>query len=303
MSSDSSSLKAVLYALGANFGISIVKTAAALITGSGAMLAESLHSFADCGNQLLLLLGMKQAKKPPSEDHPMGYGRVVYFWALMVSLMLFSVGGLFSIIHGLHSLWNPEPVKFLVPSIGVLIVAMVLEGSALKGALAASKAERGEASLWQWFKDTRQSELLVVVGEDIAALLGLVIALIALSLTAITGNTMYDALGSIAVGVLLIAVAFVVFFEVKSFLTGESVSPKLRAEIRAFVNEQPEVDYVVNMITQQFGDYFMLALKVKMKPMPSDVALVAAINEVEERMQRKFTSPRLKYSFFEPDAG
>lgn len=303
MSSDSKSLNAILYALGANFGISVVKSIAAVMTGSGAMLAESLHSFADCGNQLLLLLGMKQAKKPASDDHPMGYGRVVYFWAMMVALLLFSVGGVFSVVHGIDSFRNPEPVKFLIPSIGVLLIAIVLEGSALRGALNASKSERGETSLWQWFKETRQSELLVVVGEDIAALLGLVIALVALTLTAITGNPMYDAIGSVAIGALLIVVAALVLLEVKSFLTGESVSPKLRAEIRAFVNEQPEVERVVNMITQQFGDYFMLALKVKMKPMPSDVALVSAINDVEERLQKRFTSPKLKYSFFEPDAG
>lgn len=303
MSSDSKSLNAILYALGANFGISVAKSVAAFMTGSGAMLAESLHSFADCGNQLLLLLGMKQAKKPASDDHPMGYGRVVYFWALMVALLLFSVGGIFSVVHGIHTLQNPEPVKYLIPSIAVLLIAIVLEGSALRGALNASKVERGDMPLWQWFKETRQSELLVVVGEDIAALLGLVIALFALVLTAVTGNPIYDAVGSIAIGALLIVVAALVLFEVKSFLTGESVSPKLRAEIREFVNAQPEVDRVVNMITQQFGDYFMLALKVKMKPMPSDTALVAAINEVEERMQRRFTSPKLKYSFFEPDAG
>lgn len=303
MSQDSGSLKAILLALSANGGIAVAKSIAAVFTGSGAMLAEALHSFADCGNQLLLLVGMKQASKPASEEHPMGYGKVAYFWSLMVAVLLFSVGGLFSVYHGVQSLQHLQPVNYLIPSICVLAVAVVLEGVSLRGALRATAKERGDKSLWRWFKQTRQSELLVVVGEDIAALGGLVIALVALTLTALTGDPLYDALGTIAVGLLLVAVAGLVLFEVKSFITGESVSPELRAEIRAFIEAQPEVDRVVNLITQQFGDYIMVAVKAKMNRFDSDIALVAAINNVEERMQRQFTSPRLTYSFFEPDLG
>ena len=304
MAHDSSgSLRAILTALGANLGIAVAKSAAAAFTGSGAMLAEALHSFADCGNQLLLLVGLRQARKAPTEDHPMGYGKVAYFWSMMVAILLFSVGGLFSIWHGFQALHHPGPVHYLGPSIAVLAVAVVLEGYALRGALGVVNAERGEQSLWRWFRDTRQSELMIVVGEDVAALSGLCIALVALALTAATGNPVFDAIGTIGVGVLLVVVAFLVLFEVKSLLTGESVSPKLRAEIRAFVEAQPEVEHVVNMITQQFGDYIMVALKVKMKRAESDLALVSAINEVEERMQAHFVSPRLKYSFFEPDLG
>ena len=304
MAHDSSgSLRAILTALGANLGIAVAKSAAAAFTGSGAMLAEALHSFADCGNQVLLLVGLRQARKPPSEDHPMGYGKVAYYWSMMVAILLFSVGGLFSIWHGFEALHHPEPVRYLGPSIAVLAVAVVLESLALRGALGAVAKERGNQTLWRWFRDTRQSELMIVVGEDVAALGGLCLALLALALTAVTGNPVFDALGTIGVGLLLVVVAFLVLFEVKSLLTGESVSPRLRAEIRAFVEAQPEVERVVNMITQQFGDYIMVALKVKMKRFASDVALVAAISEVEERMQSHFTSPRLRYSFFEPDLG
>lgn len=297
----SGSLKAVLTALAANGGIAVAKAIAAGFTGSGAMLAEALHSAADCGNQLLLLLGMRQSKKPATEAHPMGYGKVSYFWSMMVALMLFSVGGLFSISHGWHALHNPQPLKYLIPSIAVLVVAVLLEGWALRGALKAADAERGEQSLFHWFRETRQSELMVIVGEDVAALSGLVLALAALTLTAITGNPMFDALGSIAVGVLLVVVAIMVLLEVKSLITGESVSKKVRQDLVAFVEAQPEVEHVVNMITQQFGDYMMVALKVRMKRFATDVALVQAINDVEERMQKRFTSPKLKYSFFEPD--
>lgn len=297
----SGSLKAVLTALAANGGIAVAKAIAAGFTGSGAMLAEALHSAADCGNQLLLLLGMRQSKKPATEAHPMGYGKVSYFWSMMVALMLFSVGGLFSISNGWHALHNPQPLKYLIPSIAVLVVAVLLEGWALRGALKAADAERGEQSLFHWFRETRQSELMVIVGEDVAALSGLVLALAALTLTAITGNPMFDALGSIAVGVLLVVVAIMVLLEVKSLITGESVSKKVRQDLVAFVEAQPEVEHVVNMITQQFGDYMMVALKVRMKRFATDVALVQAINDVEERMQKRFTSPKLKYSFFEPD--
>src|SRR3954468_12808028 len=148
----SGSLRAVLTALGGNFGIALAKSAAAFFTGSGALLAEALHSFADCGNQLLLLLGMKQAQQPPDEDHPMGHGKVAYFWSMMVALLLFSVGGAFSIWHGVHALQHPEPLKYLVPSILVLAASVALEGYALRGALKAASAERGGGSLWSWFR-------------------------------------------------------------------------------------------------------------------------------------------------------
>jgi cation diffusion facilitator family transporter len=301
--SSGNSLKPILTSLGANLAIALAKTAAALFTGSSALLAESLHSFADCGNQVLLLIGMRQAGKAPTRAHPMGFGRDTHFWALMVALLLFSVGGAFSLHHGWEALKHPEPVKYLGYSIAVLAVAVAAEGYALRGALRAAAKERGNQTLWQWFRSTRQSALLVCVSEDIAALAGLAIALVALTATAITGNPVYDALGTLAVGALLCVVAVLVLLEVKSMSAGESVSPALEAEIRAFVETQPEVEHVVNMITQDYGTYIMVALKVKMKRMPSDIALVSAINDVEERMQRRFTAPRLRFSFFEPDLG
>lgn len=301
MSTNPGSRKAVFYALGANGGIALAKAVAAFYTGSGAMLAEALHSFADCGNQLLLLVGMRQARKPPTPDHPMGYGRVVYFWSMMVGVLLFSIGGLFSVWHGIESLRHPEPVKYLLPSLGVLLVALVLEGLSLRGALKALAAERGDKSLWRWFRETRQSELLVITGEDIAALAGLTLAFVALALTALTGNPVFDALGSMAIGLLLMGVSFAVTKEVKSLITGESASPEMRAAITAFVACQPEVERIVNLITFQLGDRIAVAVKAKMAPMPSADALVAAIDAVEERLQAHF--PDLHWSFFEPDAG
>jgi cation diffusion facilitator family transporter len=301
MSQNAGSLRAILLALAANGGIALAKAVAAFFTGSGAMLAEALHSFADCGNQLLLLLGMRQARQPPNEDHPMGYGRVQYFWSMMVGVLLFSVGGLFSIWHGVVAMLHPEPLRFLVPSLAVLLVAVVLESLSLRGALQALAPERGDKSLWRWFRETRQSELMVVAGEDIAALAGLVIAFVALAVTALTGNPFFDALGSVLIGLLLVAVSVLVTTEVKSLITGESVSPEMRRAIHDYIAAQPEVDRVINIITFQWGDEMAVAIKAKMAPMPSADALVAAINEVEERMQAHF--PLMRWSFFEPDAG
>lgn len=231
----------------------------------------------------------------------MGYGRVVYFWSMMVGVLLFSIGGLFSVWHGSQSLLHPEPVKYLLPSLGVLLVAVVLEGVSLRGALQALAAERGDKSLWRWFRETRQSALLVIAGEDIAALAGLLLAFVALALTGLTANPVFDALGSIAVGLLLIGVSFAVTTEVKSLITGESASPEMRAAIAEFVASQPEVESIVNLITFQLGDEIAVAVKAKMVPMPSAEALVSAIDEVEERLQAHF--PDLRWSFFEPDAG
>lgn len=301
MPKNPSSLKAVLYALGANGGIALAKAIAAFFTGSGAMLAEAVHSFADCANQVFLLVGMRQAKHAPTPDHPLGYGRVVYFWSMMVGVLLFSIGGLFSVWHGAHSLLHPEPVAYLLPSMGVLLVAVILESASLRGALRSLAPERGDKSLWRWFRDTRQSELLVVAGEDIAALAGLVLAFVALLLTAITGNPLFDALGSIAVGLLLICVSIAVTMEVKSLITGESASPEMRAAIAEYVASQPEVEHIVKLTTFQLGEDIAVAVKAKMASVESVDALVFSISAVEERMLAHF--PSLRWAFFEPAAG
>ncbi|MBV1888867.1 MAG: cation transporter, partial [Proteobacteria bacterium] len=168
--------KAILYAFFANLGIAISKTWAAMHTGSGSMLAEAIHSYADCGNQLLLVLGMKQANRPADSDHPMGYGKLTYFWSFIVALMLFSMGGLFSVYEGLHKLESHEPLNQAWIGLLVLIVAIGLEGLSLLGCLKEIKLLRGDKSLLRWIKATRQSELLVMLAEDVAAIIGLVLA-------------------------------------------------------------------------------------------------------------------------------
>src|ERR1700761_192194 len=192
MSVKADSLKTIFFALGANFAIFVAKMCAAMFTGSGTMLAESIHSLADCANQLLLLIGVRQSKRAPSADHPLGFGMVVYFWSFIVSLLLFTVGGLFSFYEGIHKINNPEALRMPWLAIGVLVFALVAESFSMWGCLREVRKARGGNNLWRWFRESRQSELIVVFGEDLAALLGLAFALLAISLTLITGNPIFD---------------------------------------------------------------------------------------------------------------
>ena len=293
------SVKAILYALAANGGIAICKFAAALYTGSNTLLAEAIHSLADCTNQIFLLFGLREAKRPPNASHPMGYARVVYFWAMMVALLLFFMGGAFSVMEGIAHLNNPEPLKNAAIALVVLGVSVVLESFSLAGALREIRKLSKGKSLYRWFRETRQSELMVVAGEDIAALLGLMIAFIAVVLTVVTGNPMWDAIGSISVGCLLMVIAVFITREVKAMITGESASPEQQVAIRATIEAHPDVECVINLITLQWGDQLMVAVQAKMRSQPSDRALIDAINDVEDCLQLQW--PQIKWCFFEPD--
>ena len=299
MSGHANSLKAVLLALGANFAIFLSKLAAAVLTGSGAMLAEAIHSLADCGNQGLLLLGMRQAKRPPSEDYPLGWGRALYFWSFLVAILLFSVGGMFSIYEGVHKLGSPEPLQRPWLAVGVLVFGIVMEGISMRGCMQEVNKARDGMGLWQWFRETRSSELLVIFGEDLAALLGLALALLAILATILTGYLLFDAVGTIAIGVLLVVVAIAVAVEVKALLIGQGVEPRRRQELLAFLAERPEVAEVLNLITLQLGPDVMVSVKARMAPAADNLALIHNINAVERAMKARF--PDVAWSFFEPD--
>ena len=299
MSAQADSLKSILFALGANFAIALAKSAGAVFTGSASMLAEAIHSFADCGNQALLIWGLRSAKQAASPDHPLGHGRAIYFWSFIVALMLFSMGGLFSIYEGVHKLHDTEPVKYAWVAVGILAFGVAAESVSLWGALREIDKERGALSLWQWFRTSRQSELLVIFGEDLAALGGLVLALGFIALAMITGNPMWDAVGSISIGALLVLVAIMVGIEIKALLIGQSAEPQVLARLRAHIEAQPEVAQVYSLITQQLGSEIMVAVKARMQPVGSDAALIAAINAVEARMRAEFA--QLRWIFFEPD--
>ncbi|MET0331324.1 MAG: cation diffusion facilitator family transporter [Dyella sp.] len=299
MSGQANSTKAIFLALGANFAIFVAKLFAAVITGSGAMLAEAIHSLADCGNQGLLLLGMRQAKRPPSLEYPLGWGRALYFWSFLVAILLFSVGGMFSIYEGVHKFNNPEPLKWPWLALGVLLFGIVAESVSMRGCLIEVNKARGDRHLWQWFRETRSSELLVIFGEDLAALLGLTLAALAIGMTMLTGNLMYDALGTVAIGVLLVTVAVLVAIEVKALLIGQGVEPQRRAELMTYLKSRAEVAEVLNLLTVQMGPDVMLAVKARMSPTSSSLKMIQAINRVERELKIQF--PEVRWSFFEPD--
>jgi cation diffusion facilitator family transporter len=299
MSHGANSLKSIMFALGANLTIAVAKMAAALYTGSGAMLAEAVHSLADTGNQVLLLIGISRSKLPPSADYPLGHGRAVYFWSFIVALLLFSMGGLFSIYEGIHKLAVHEGLSAPWLAIGILAFSIVMESFSLWGCLREVNKVRGGRSLWRWFRESRQSELIVVVGEDLAALTGLSFALAAVLLTIATGNPVYDAAGSIMIGVLLVVVALGVGNEIKGLLIGQSVDDAMRRAIAGHVRDIPEVVELLNMITLQQGNDVMLAVKARMKPCRSDMELMSGINAAERSIKERF--PQVKWVFFEPD--
>ncbi len=299
MAAGANSFKTILYALIANASIAVAKGVAAAITGSSAMLAEAIHSVADSGNQLLLLWGMKQARTKPSEDHPLGFGKAVYFWSFVVAVVLFSVGGLFSIYEGMHKFQDPEPLNSPEWAIGVLLFAIVAEGFSLWGAMRQVKKVRFGRSLARWFAESRQSELLVVVGEDFAALLGLVFALVAIGATMLTGNPVYDSIGTMFIGVLLIVVAYFIAVEVKALLIGQSVEPHVRVKMRSFLDNRDDVAEIYNLLTLQMGNDVMVAVKARMVATASADLLIEAINTTEAAFRAEF--PQVMWLFFEPD--
>jgi cation diffusion facilitator family transporter len=299
MSDHGSSAKAILYAFVANLGIALAKLGAAIYTHSGSMLAESIHSFADCGNQVLLFVGLRQARKAPDAKHPLGYGKVTYFWSFVVALLLFSMGGLFSIYEGWHKLDAHEELNKPWVALGVLAVSIGLEYFSLMGCLREIAKLRKERSLGYWLRHTRNAELVVVFGEDIAALIGLVLAFAFVGLATLTGNTMFDAIGSITIGVVLVCVSIFVAIRIKGLLVGRSAEDDLQAGLRAEVAGEPDIEAILNAITMQMGPDVMLALKVKMRSGLTLDTAVETLNALERRIKAKF--PEVKWIFVEPD--
>src|SRR5688572_1344585 len=299
MSDHGSSAKAILYAFFANLGIALARLGAAIYTRSGSMLAESIHSFADCGNQVLLFVGIKQAQRPPSPQHPLGQGKISYFWSFIVALMLFSVGGLFSIQEGWHKLHEPEPIRQAWVALVVLGLSIVLETFSTLGCLREiSKLRRGR-TLRQWLDTTRNAELVVVLGEDVAALVGLVLAFVFVSMAAVTGNPLYDAYGSIVIGVVLIIVSIFIAVRIKGLIVGRSAEEDLQEAIRAQIEASDGIEELLNAITMQLGPQVMLAVKVRMTPGLSIEKAVENLNQLERSIKASF--PEVKWCFVEPD--
>ena len=292
------STKSILYALGANCAIFLAKLGAALFTGSGAMLAEAVHSLADTGNQGLLLFGGRVAKSPPSPDYPLGRGKEIYFWSFIVALMLFSMGGLFAIREGHHKLLHPETMQQPWLAIAVLLFTILAESFSLWVCVREVNKERWGRSFYLWFRENSNSALLVVFGEDLSALVGLALALTAITASTLTGDPAYDAIGSLAIGALLVAVALCIGLEVKSLLVGRGVDPAIKEDMLNLLRERPEIRGVYNLLTLQMGEDVMVAVKARMRP-GSGEQLVADINACEAALRTAF--PQILWLFFEPD--
>ena len=262
------------------------------------MLAEAIHSYADAGNQGLLLWGMKQAKRPPSADYPLGWGKAVFFWSFIVALVLFTLGGLFSLYEGWHKLSHPEDLSYPWVAVGILVFGLVAESVSMRACLHEVNKVRGERTVWRWFRESRQSELVVILGEDFAALVGLALALIAVLMAIVTGNPMWDGLGSMWIGVVLIGVAIGIGKEIKGLLIGQSADPHTVEQMRRFVEGCDGVDTVYRVLTLQLGTSLMVSCKVKMRA-KSASELVSRINEVEAALRIEF--PEIQWLFFEPD--
>jgi cation diffusion facilitator family transporter len=293
--------KAILAALVANIGIAIAKFIAFLVTGASSMLAESIHSVADSGNQVLLLVGGKRAKRAATPQHPFGFGRDRYIYSFIVAIVLFSVGGLFAIYEGVHKLQHPEELTSPAWAIGVLIVAIGLESFSLRTAVKETNAVRrpGE-SYWAFIRHARAPELPVVLLEDTGALLGLALALLGVGLSTVTGNGTFDGLGTVAIGVLLVVIAVILAVETKSLLLGESATPDAERRIVDALVDGDSVQSVIHMRTQHIGpEELLVGAKIAVRHDDTAAAVARAIDEAEARVRAAVPIARVIY--LEPD--
>lgn len=294
------SRKAIIAAFLANLGIAIAKFAGFLITGSAGLLAESGHSLADTGNQGLLLLGSKRARRQADAEHPFGFGRERFFWAFVVALVLFSMGGLFAIYEGIHKLQKPEATENAFVAFIILGVAILLEAYSLRTALKEASHTRRGRTLWQFIRQAKQPELPVVVLEDIGAQIGLVFALFGLVMAEVTGNPRWDAVGSLAIGVLLVIIAGVLAIEMKGLLIGESADPADVAKVRAAIEGAGPVRRLIHLRTEHIGPEEMLvAAKLEYDGSLTFTQLAEAIDATERRVRAAV--PAAKVIYIEPD--
>jgi len=292
--------KAIVAALFANLGIAITKFVAWFFSGSSAMLAEGVHSLADTGNQVLLLRGGVAAKKAATPEHPFGYGRERYVYAFVVSIILFSVGGMFSIYEGIAELTDPHPLENAWLPILVLTIAIVLESFSLRTAVRESNLVRGNQSWAEFVRRSKAPELPVVLLKDLAALLGLFFALMGVGLTIITDDSIFDAIGTLAIGALLIVVAVILGIETKSLLLGEGASLADAVKIRDAINADSDVEALIHMKTLYLGpDELLVAAKVAFAGKSRLPDISSAINSVESRIRAAVPAARVIY--IEPD--
>jgi cation diffusion facilitator family transporter len=294
------STRAIVAAMAANAGIAVAKFLAYLVTGSASMLAESIHSVADTSNQGLLLIGGRKASKLADARHQFGFGRERYFWAFVVAMVLFALGGLFSIYEGIEKITQPHQTESLAWAVGVLIFALAAEGASLRTALGEARPVRGSRSWWQFIRTSRTPELPVVLLEDAGALLGLTFALVGVGLTAITGNALWDGLGTLAIGVLLVTISIVLTTEMKSLLIGEAATHENVAALLEAVARVDAVTRVIDLRTQHIGpDELLVAGKLEFDRDLTNPELSAAIDRTEAALRDSV--PLRMQIYLEPD--
>jgi len=295
------SRSAIVAAFLANLGIAVLKFVAFAVTNSSSMLSESIHSLADTGNQGLLLLGRARARRPADQQHPFGYGSMRYFYAFVVAFVLFSLGGVFSIYEGLGKLRHPHEVESAVWAIGVLLGSMVMEALSFRtGIREAEKVRPAGESWWQFIRHTKSPELPVVLLEDAAALVGLVIALVGVVLADLTGNGRWDGLGSLGIGILLVSVAIVLVIEMGSLLVGEAARPDVVERIRHVIDGFPGARRCIHLRTEHVGpDEIVVATKVEFDLSLTVAELAATIDALE--VEIRAAEPRATLIFVEPD--
>ncbi|CAN5559999.1 cation diffusion facilitator family transporter [soil metagenome] len=292
--------KAVIAALIANFAVAAAKFVGFLVTGSSSMLAESVHSVADSGNQGLLLLGGKRAKKAADEEHPFGYGRERYFWGFVVALVLFTLGSVFAIYEGLHKIEHPEEVKSPIWAVGILGFALVAEGLSFRTAIREADKLKGDASYWQFVRRSKTPELPVVLLEDFGALIGLVLAMSGIGLSVALDDGRWDGYGTLSIGILLGLIAIVLVVEMKSLLIGESASRKDLEAMRAAIEIEPDVIRVIHLRAEHIGpDELLVGAKVEFLHELTVVDVAQAIDRVERNIRANVHAARI--IFLEPD--
>jgi cation diffusion facilitator family transporter len=286
----------VLAAFFANFAIAVAKLIGFFITGAASMLAEAVHSAADTGNQGLLLLGGKRAGKAASTEHPFGYGRERYFWAFVVAMVLFSLGGLFAIYEGVQKLREPHEIESLAVAVVILLVAIAFESYALTKAVKHANTERGGQSWWHFIRHSKNPEVSVVLLEDAGAQLGLFLALFGIAMAKITDNPRWDALGSLGIGVLLVIIAVILAIEMKSLLIGESAGTADITAIRGAIEAAPDVKRLIHLRTQHLGpEELLVAAKVELDGHLSFSQVAAAIDVAESRLREAVPEARVVY--------
>ncbi|MEV4171869.1 cation diffusion facilitator family transporter [Nonomuraea sp. NPDC049709] len=298
--SASGGTKAIIAALTANLAIAVAKFVAAVFTGSSSMLAEGIHSVADSGNQVLLLVGGKRAARASTKEHPFGYGRERYFYAFVVAVVLFTIGAAFSIYEGVHKISDPHGVEAPIWAFGVLIFAIIAESFSFRTAIKESNAVRGKQSWVSFIRRSKSPELPVIVLEDLGALLGLIFALFGVTMAVVTGDGVWDGIGTLMIGVLLAVIAIVLAIETKSLLVGEGASPEMEVQIRAALEQAPEVTRVIHMRTLHLGpEELLVAAKIAVEHNETAADVAHGIDEAERRIRAAVPIARVIY--LEPD--